>query len=88
MLGLAGEKGGLRFVIVEGSIDDQPAAGSAIQAHAFLRPNQPLAPFLNRFAPAGGSHHLAMTCGHLATRPTRLAVPIGIQAEVTYNGKT
>lgn len=69
--------GRLRWVLCEGEISPSPVYPALSAPHCKFRPQRPLPEFLTAYSELGGSHHLALCRGHVASRIERLAELIG-----------
>ncbi len=72
-----GPAGRLRWVVCEGEISPSPLYPALAAPHYKFKPPQPLPEFLTAYSEAGGSHHLALCRGHVASQIERFAQAIG-----------
>jgi L-arabinose isomerase len=68
-----GPGGRLKLIAAEGDIADFPSAPALPVPHYRFQPSTALGHFLTRFSAEGGSHHLAVTYGHVAGKVEKLA---------------
>jgi len=71
--------GGLRWVVSEGDISPSPIYPALRAPHYKFRPQQQLPDFLTGYSEVGGSHHLTLCRGHIASRIERFAEAIGAE---------
>ena len=71
--------GRLRWVVTEGDISPSPIYPALNAPHCKFRPQQPLPDFLTAYSEAGGSHHLTLCRGHVASRIERLSELIDVE---------
>jgi len=73
-----GPEAHLRWVVTEGEIADSPRYPALDAPHCKFRPHLPLPDFLTAYSEAGGSHHLAVCPGRVASRFRRFADLAGL----------
>ncbi len=71
--------GRLRWVVSEGDISPSPIYPALRAPHYKFRPQQLLPDFLTAYSEVGGSHHLTLCRGHVASLIQRLAEVIGVE---------